>query len=83
MTVTLQGLRMKTEAMMEEIRRRAIDDTIEKFKEAARTYYQRGYDNGETVKLVHDLMDLGVPQEAIIDIEFSIRDEVEEEKAND
>ena len=77
--ITFQGLRMKTEAMMEQMRRNAIDYTIDQFKKAARTYYQQGYDNGETVKLVRELMDLGVDLEIISDIEFQIRDEVEAE----
>lgn len=75
--VTLQGLRMKTEWMMNQMHQKAVEDTIERFKKAARIYYQHGYDNGETVSLVRELMDLGVDQGYIIDLEFEIRDEVE------
>ena len=37
---TLQGMMMRTNYMIEEIRRSAIDETIEKFKQAARHYYE-------------------------------------------
>ena len=75
--MTLQGLRMKTEWMMNQMHQKAVEDTIERFKKAARIYYQQGYDNGETVSLVRELIDLGVDQGYIIDLEFEIRDEVE------
>ncbi len=75
--MTLQGLRMKTEWMMNQMHQKAVEDTIERFKKAARIYYLQGYDNGETVSLVRELIDLGVDQGYIIDLEFEIRDEVE------
>lgn len=37
---TLQGMMMHTNYMIEEIRRSAIDETIEKFKQASRHYYE-------------------------------------------
>lgn len=76
MEMTLQGLRMKTDWMMEEIRRAAIDDTFEKFKAAARKYYSEGCDNGETVKLIRELETLGANMEIVFDTDLSIRDEV-------
>ena len=72
--MTIQGMRMKTEWMMEEIRRRAIDETMKQFVSAAHTYYSQGYDNGETVKLIHQLEDLGVDPEVIFEIDFAIRE---------
>ena len=74
---TLQDLQMKTECMMEQIRRNAIDTTIEEFKEAVKRYYTNGYDNGETIKLVKELEELGVYMEVIFDIDWNIREEVE------
>lgn len=72
--MTIQGMRMKTEWMIEEMRRRAIDETMKQFVSAAHTYYSQGYDNGETVKLIHQLEDLGVDPEVIFDIDFAIRE---------
>lgn len=74
---TLQDLQMKTECMMEQIRRNAIDATIKEFKQAAKRYYTDGYDNGETIKLVKELEELGVYMEVIFDIDWNIREEVE------
>ncbi len=73
---TLQGLRMKTDAMMEEIRRRAIDDTFEKFKVATRHYYETCEGGREVERLIHELEELGANMEAVIDEDLSIRDEV-------
>lgn len=77
--LTLQGLRAKTQWMTDQLRQKAIESTIERFKEAARIYYRQGYDNGESSALVRELMELGVELDYITDIEFAIRDEVEAE----
>lgn len=74
--VTLQDLSEKTYYMMEQMRQNAIDSTIAKFKDAARSYYRNGCDNGETRNLVRELLDLGVDLDAITDIEFEIREEI-------
>ena len=37
---TLQDMKMKTEYMMEQMRINAINDTLEKFKEVAKHYYE-------------------------------------------
>lgn len=58
---TIQGLQIKTEYMMEQIRRNAIDATIKEF----------------IVKLVKELEELGVYMEVIFDIDWNIREEVE------
>lgn len=73
---TIQGLMMKTEAMMEQMRRDAIDQTLEQFKEASRRYYTQGYDNGEAVALIKELEKMGANMEVVVDIDLSIRDEV-------
>ena len=49
---TLQELRMRTAYMMEEMRRRAIDETLEKFKVAARHYYETSEGGADTTKSV-------------------------------
>lgn len=74
--ITLQGLRMKTEAMMEQMRRDAIDQTFEQFKAAARRYYTQGYDNGESVALIHELENLGANMDVVFDADLEIRDSV-------
>ena len=76
MMLTLQGMRMRTEYMMECMRCDAIDATWKKFQDAAHTYYTNGYDNGETVKLIHELRTLGVGMDVITDEDLRIRDEV-------
>lgn len=77
--LTIQGIMMKTEAMMEQIRINAIEYTYEKFKAAARRYYTQGYDNGESVALIKELEELGANMEVVFDTDLSIRDEVEAE----
>ena len=72
---TLSTMSLKTNAMMEQIRLNAINYTIEQFKEAARNYYTNGYDNGETVKLIHELEELGVDDDYIFDLDWNIREE--------
>ena len=73
---TIQGLMMKSGAIMEQIRINAIEDTFEKFKEAARRYYTQGYDSGESVALIKELEQLGANMEVVFDTDLSIRDEV-------
>lgn len=77
---TFQGMRMRTDWMMEQLRRQAIDETWKKWEAAAFNYYRQGYDNGESVKLIKELERLGANSEAIIDRDLEIRDEVELEK---
>lgn len=80
MALTFQGMRIKTEYIMEQMRRDAIDYTMQQFVEADRRYYEQGYDNGEAVKLIKELERLGADMEAVTDIDLSIRDAVEEAK---
>lgn len=72
----LQELRMRTAYMMEEMRRRAIDETLEKFKVAARHYYETSEGGADTTKYIKELEELGVNMECIIEIDLQIRDEV-------
>lgn len=74
--MTLQAMRQRTNWMMEQMRRDAIDQTLEEWKEATRRYYQNGCDNGETTRLYKELERLGANMDALIDIDFEIRDEV-------
>ena len=71
---TLSTASTKTNWMMEQIRYEAIEATVAKFEDACHNYYKNGYDNGESVRLVKELMDLGVDLDYITDIEFAIRD---------
>lgn len=73
---TLQELRMRTAYMMEEMRRRAIDETLEKFKVAVRHYYETSEGGADTTKYIKELEELGVNMECIIEIDLQIRDEV-------
>ena len=53
--LTFQGMRERTNYMMEAMRERAIMDTYEKWKAATHHYYSQGYDNGETTKYYKEL----------------------------
>lgn len=74
--MSLQGLRLRTEYMMEQMRIDAIEDTLKKWKEALKKYYEVGYDNGETTRLYKELEKLGADAEKLVEIDLSIRDEV-------
>ena len=74
--ITLQGMRQRTEWMMQEIQRQTVEETYAKWEEAARKYYRQGYDNGESVKLLKELESLGVDAEYLIERDLDIRDEV-------
>lgn len=73
---TIQGLMLKSEAIMEQIRIDAIEHTFEQFKEASRRYYTQGYDNGKAVALIKELEKLGANMEYVFDTDLSIREEV-------
>lgn len=73
--LSFQGMRMRTEYMMERIRQDAIAETVAKFQDAARRYYTQGCDSGETVKLIKDLEELGVSQDVVFELEWQIREE--------
>lgn len=77
---TLQGMRERTNEIMELIRQQAIMDTFEKWKEAVFNYYKIGYDHGETTKYYKELERLGVNFELLVDYDLAIRDAVEEGK---
>ena len=74
--MTFQGMRMRTEWMMEQMRLNAIDVTVEKFMEAARRYYETSEGGREVTALIHELEALGMDPEEVIDLDLGIRDEV-------
>lgn len=74
--LTFQGMRMKTEYMMEQIRRNAIDQTVEQFKAATRHYYETCEGGAEVTRLVKELEKLGANMDAVFDIDWDIREEV-------
>lgn len=74
--LTLQGMREKTNYMMEQMRRNAIDSTLEKFKAADRHYYKTSCGGDEVTKLYKELESLGANMEYIVEIDLQIRDEV-------
>lgn len=80
--MTLSRIVLKTNYMIEQMRLNAIDCTIDQFKEAARHYYQTSEGGQEVTKLIHELEELGVEMDEIIDIDLEIRDEVEHEAEN-
>ena len=73
--ITLQGLRMRTEWMMDQIRQNAVSDTLEKFKKADAEYYKTSCGGDAVTKLIHDLERLGVDPEYIVELDLQIRDE--------
>lgn len=75
--LTLQGLRMKTEYMMEEIRQRAVAASLEKLRTALRRYYETCEGGDECTRLIRELEDdLGVDPEEIFEIDWQIREQV-------
>ena len=76
MAITLQGMRQRTEWMMQEIQRQAVEETYAKWEEAARKYYRQGYDDGESTRLYKELESLGADMEWLIERDLEIRDEV-------
>lgn len=73
---TLQGMRGNVELITEKIRQEAIEEVLEKFKEADRKYYQTGEDFQTVRDLYKELERLGADIETVIDIDLHIRDEV-------
>lgn len=74
--LTFQGMMMRTQMMMDIIHYNAVEDTFRKWQDATRTYYEQGYDNGETTRLYKELESLGVDPEKLFDEDFRIREEV-------
>ena len=74
--LTFQGMRMRTQMMMDIIHYQAVEETYRKWQAAVRNYYTQGYDNGETTKLYKELESLGVDMEKLFDEDFRIREEV-------
>lgn len=73
--ITFQGMRKNVSQITEKIREDAIKETLEKFKEADRKYYQT-CEGFQTVReLYGKLEQLGVDMEAVVDIDLHIRDE--------
>lgn len=74
--ITFQGMRKNASQITEKIREDAIRETLEKFKEADRKYYQTGEDFQTVRDLYKELEQLGADIETVIDIDLHIRDEV-------
>lgn len=74
--MTLSTMVMRTNYMMETMRQRAIEDTLEQFKAADRHYYETCYGGKEVTRLIHELENLGVSDEYLNELDLSIRDEV-------
>ena len=73
---TLQGMRMKTEYMMEQMRISAINETFEKFKEADQHYYETSEGGDIVTNLIKELQELGANMEYVIETDLQIRDAV-------
>ena len=73
---TIQGLRMKSEYMIEKIRQDAILETFEQFKKAAEHYYRTSEGGAEVTRLIKELENLGTDMEIIVDVDLEIRDKV-------
>lgn len=75
--LTIQGLRMKTQYMIERMHEDAVAYTLDKFKVADRHYYETGCGGRLVTDLIHELEDkLGVDPEYIVELDLAIRDEV-------
>ena len=76
--ITFESMMARTEYMMQEIRRKAINETLEKFREANRTYYRTCMGGGEAAMLYKELECLGVDPEYLVEEDLRIRSEVME-----
>lgn len=74
--VTFQGIRGNVSLITEKIREDAIKETLEKFKEADRKYYQTCENFQTVLELYRKLEQLGVDIDTVVDIDLHIRDEV-------
>lgn len=74
--LTLSTMVMRTNYMIEEIRRQAIETTWKQFKEADRRYYETCEGGREVTKLILELYGYGVDPDEITDVDLAIRDEV-------
>lgn len=74
--VTFQGIRGNVALITEKIRDDAIKETLEKFKEADRKYYQTCENFQTVLELYRKLEQLGVDIDTVVDIDLHIRDEV-------
>lgn len=72
--MTLSAMSMKTNYMMSVMREKAIADTWKKFVEADKHYYRTSEGGDEVTKLIHELIELGVDEEAIFEKDLDIRD---------
>lgn len=72
--LSFQGMQMRTDYMIEQMRRDAIDLTHGKWVAAVENYYRNGCDNGESVRYYKELVNLGVSSEVLMDEEFDIRE---------
>ena len=77
---TLSQMSLKTETMMEQMRRNAIDYTLQQYVAAARHYYETCECGDTCTTLIHELEELGANMDAVIEIDLAIRDEVEASK---
>ena len=72
--MTLSTMSMRTNYMMAAMREKAIADTWKKFVEADAHYYRTSEGGDKVAKLIHELIELGVDEEAIFDKDLDIRD---------
>lgn len=73
---TIQGLRMKSEYMMEKIRQSAVLETFEQFKKADEHYYRTSEGGAEVTRLIKELENLGANMEIVTDTDLEIRDKI-------
>ena len=81
--MTFQAMRMKTDWMMEQMRRAAIDSVFEKFKAADRHYYETCEGGDEVTRLYRELEELGANIDVVVEEDLKIRDEVFGGEQND
>ena len=72
--MTLSTMSMRVNYMMATMRENAIADTWEKFVDADRHYYRTTEGGDKVTALIHELIELGVDEDAIFDKDLDIRD---------
>lgn len=69
-------IKMKTAYMIQVIRENAIAETYAAWERATRHYYKTCDGGDECTKLYHELEELGIDMEQVVDRDLEIRDEV-------
>jgi len=73
--MTLESMMARTDYMLQEIRKKVVNETLEKFREADRAYYRTGMSGDAVTKLYKELEELGGDTEYLVEEDLRIHSE--------